>query len=74
MAMMAVVEGDSADPTVEQDYRAAIDKHQPATPPIEQVERFAFYERSRSAFVIVMTGETRKYGNIILKKGVTPLG
>ena len=37
-----------------------------------RVERFAFYERARKAFAVVMTGETRKYGNLILKKGVTP--
>jgi L-fucose mutarotase len=31
-----------------------------------------FYERAKQAFAVVMTGETAKYGNIILKKGVTP--
>lgn len=71
--MMAVVPGDSADPTVESDFRTAIDRHQPGAPAIARLERFSFYERSRAAFAIVMTGETRKYGNIILKKGVTPL-
>jgi L-fucose mutarotase/ribose pyranase (RbsD/FucU family) len=40
---------------------------------IEKMERFAFYERSKAAFAIVVTGETRKYGNVILKKGVTPI-
>ena len=39
----------------------------------EAIERFAFYERSKSAFAVVMTGETVKYGNIILKKGVIPV-
>jgi L-fucose mutarotase len=34
------------------------------------VERFAFYERAKECFAIVQTGETRLYGNIILKKGV----
>ena len=34
------------------------------------LERFAFYERAGSAFAIVATGETRGYGNILLKKGV----
>jgi len=37
---------------------------------VEQVERFAFYERSRLAFGIVATGETALYGNLIVKKGV----
>ena len=35
-----------------------------------KLERFAFYDRAKSAFAIVQTGETRLYGNIILKKGV----
>jgi len=33
-------------------------------------ERFAFYERTRRAFAIVLTGELQPYGNFILKKGV----
>lgn len=72
--MMAAVPGDTLDPAVEASYRAAIDRHWPATPPIDRVARFAFYERARQAFAVVMTGETAKYGNIILKKGVTPIG
>ena len=71
--MMAVVAGDTADPAVAASYRTVIDKHWPQTPPIQHLERFAFYERARTAFAVVMTGETAKYGNIILKKGVTPL-
>ena len=73
VAMMACVPGDEPDPAVEASYQAAIDRHAPGVPPITFVERFAFYERAKKAFVVVMTGETRKYGNIILKKGVTPL-
>ena len=34
------------------------------------LERHAFYERAHKAFAIVITGETRTYGNIILAKGV----
>jgi L-fucose mutarotase len=73
VAMMAVVAGDVADPAVEASYRAVIDKHWPGTPAIEKVERFAFYERTKKAYAVVMTGETVKYGNIILKKGVIPV-
>ncbi len=71
--MMAPVPGDSLDPSVEASYREAIDRQWPETPAIERIERFAFYERARGAFAVVMTGETAKYGNVILKKGVTPL-
>lgn len=73
IAMMAAVPGDELDPTVEAGYLAAIRKTWPETKPVERVERFAFYERARSASAVVMTGETAKYGNIILKKGVTPV-
>ena len=34
------------------------------------LERFDFYEHARRAYAIVATGETRKYGNILLQKGV----
>ncbi|MBL8588927.1 MAG: ribose ABC transporter [Methylobacteriaceae bacterium] len=34
------------------------------------LERHAFYARAAEAFAIVATGETRLYGNILLKKGV----
>ena len=71
--MMDSVDGDVLDPQVEISYRAAIEKHISNAPDIARVERFAFYEQASSAFAVVMTGETAKYGNIILKKGVTPI-
>jgi L-fucose mutarotase len=37
---------------------------------IAALERNAFYERARTAYAIVATGERRLYGNLILKKGV----
>ncbi len=72
LMMMAAVPGDKLDPRVERSYRQVVDRHWPKTPAIARVERFAFYERARNAYAIVMTGELAKYGNLILKKGVTP--
>jgi L-fucose mutarotase len=72
--MMQPVPGDELDKSVEAAYRAMIDKHWPKTPAIARMERFAFYERSKKAYAVVMTGETVKYGNVILKKGVIPVG
>jgi len=73
VAMMQPVPGDDLDLSVEKAYREPIDRHWPGTPAVERVERFAFYERAKKAYAVVMTGETVKYGNIILKKGVIPV-
>jgi L-fucose mutarotase len=70
VVMMQCVPGDVPDPAVEVGYRAVIDKHAPQTPQIKFIKRFDFYQRASKAFVVVMTGDTRKYANIILKKGV----
>jgi len=73
LVMMSAVKGDTLDPLVEISYRKPVDCHAPKTPAIARIDRFAFYERAKAAFAVVMTGETAKYGNILLKKGVTPL-
>ncbi|MCR5184275.1 MAG: L-fucose mutarotase [Opitutales bacterium] len=65
--MMEAVPGDSLDPAVEEKYRKAL----AYDGKIERMERYAFYERAKKAFAVVISGETAKYGNIILKKGVT---
>jgi hypothetical protein len=39
---------------------------------VELIERLAFYERTKTAYAVLMTGEIVKYENIILKKGVVP--
>ena len=36
----------------------------------EAIERYAFYERTRQAFAIVVTGELQPFGNFLLRKGV----
>jgi L-fucose mutarotase len=71
--MMEPVSGDQTDPAVEDSYMIQIRKSVPGVPPVKKIDRFAFYERAAKAFAVVMTGETAKYGNIILIKGVTPV-
>ena len=67
--MMEAVPGDTLDPSVEARYRKALGYDGT----IERVERFAFYERAKKAYAVVLSGEIAQYGNIILKKGVTPV-
>jgi L-fucose mutarotase len=71
LAMMQAVAGDELDPAVEEQYLEVVRRHAPEAEPPQRIDRFAFYERARAAYAVVMTGETRKYGNLLLKKGVT---
>jgi L-fucose mutarotase len=73
LVMMDVVPGDTFDPAVERDYMDCIRRHTATAPVLQRIERHAFYARAKGAFAIVMTGELRKYGNLLLKKGVTPV-
>lgn len=68
--LMEVVKGDPVVPTIWDEYKAIINKYEPENCKIEMIERFAFYERAKTAFAVVATGEEAIYANIILKKGV----
>lgn len=70
LVMMSAAAGDQLDPSVAARYRAAIEKHHPKAPATVYIPRFDFYDRTRKAWAVVVTGETAKYGNIIIKKGV----
>ncbi len=37
---------------------------------VGEVERFDFYDRAEEAYLVVVTGESRPYGDFILTKGV----
>ena len=68
-ALMGVVPGDDYVPQIQDVYRKIVAKHD-ENAGIEEMERFAFYERAKEAYAIIATGESAKYANIILKKGV----
>jgi len=67
--MMTPVEGDQLDPAVERCYQEKFKAHSPHDVSIERLERFAFYDRAKTAFAIVATGDCANYSNLILKKG-----
>ncbi len=72
VALMQVVPGDNVQPTIWAEYETIINKYEPngMANGFDMVERFAFYERAKKAYAVVMTGESAIYANIILKKGV----
>ena len=73
LAMMQPDGGDPLNADVEADFLKAVRRHAVRTAPAGRIARQAFYDRAKAAYVVVMTGELRAYGNVILKKGVTPV-
>ncbi|HDQ44220.1 MAG TPA: L-fucose mutarotase [bacterium] len=70
VVMMETVPGDTADPELEKGYSGIIQRHEKKSWPVTKIGRFAFYERAGNAFAVVVSGDVRKYANVILKKGV----
>ncbi|EAR50768.1 FucU, fucose operon fucU protein [Oceanicola granulosus HTCC2516] len=68
--VMEVVDDPDAVPEIVADFQTIIDATADHPAKVARLERFAFYERAKEAFAVIQTGETRLYGNIILKKGV----
>ena len=66
--LMDKVPGDTVETPIWDTYAEIIKPHTDEKP--ELIERFAFYERAKAAYAVVMTGESALYANIILKKGV----
>ena len=69
-ALMAVVPGDTAKTDIWDEYRRIVRRHESAFIDFEFVERFAFYDRARTAYAVLATSEQALYANIILKKGI----
>ena len=71
VALMEVVKGDNTPtPAIWAEYDKLLNKYEPEHHDIEMTERFAFYERAKKAYLIIATGETAIYANVLLKKGV----
>ncbi len=71
-ALMQVVPGDKTETPIWETYKAILAKHEArGAACLEEVERFAFYDRVKEkSYAVIMSGEKATYANIILKKGV----
>lgn len=67
--LMAVSEKDALNPPIWKEYEELMQKYEGENVRVEELERYAFYERAKNAFAVVQTGEKALYANIILKKG-----
>jgi L-fucose mutarotase len=65
---MQTTKGDPT-PTIWAEYQEIVDKHNGETK-MSEIERFAFYDRAKTAYAIIATSEMALYANVILKKGV----
>lgn len=71
VALMQVVPGDATVPVIQDEIRKVVRKHEAKGDAlVEQVERFAFYERAKKAYAVLATTEKKLYGCMIIKKGV----
>lgn len=70
VALMQVTPGDTVVPVIWDTYKEIVNKHEPKNNKFQEIERFAFYERAKGAYVVIATSEAALYANIILKKGV----
>ena len=71
VTLMEVVPGDPVKTPIWDEFKAIVAKHDArGEAAFENIERFAFYERSRKCYAIVATGEKAIYANVMLKKGV----
>ena len=68
--VMGVVDEPNRVPPIVAEFQSIVAAASDNLVTVGKLERFDFYEHARSAFAIVQTGETRLYGNIIIKKGV----
>ncbi|MFP4029102.1 MAG: RbsD/FucU family protein [Candidatus Brocadiia bacterium] len=68
--VMEVLPDDDVDPVIWNDYCRILADATGKKIALGQMERHEFYERARSAFAIVATGEGALYANLILVKGV----
>ena len=69
---MEVVGQPNEVPVVQQEVQAAIDRAEGKSWPLVGVERQAFYEKAKTAYCVIATGERRFYGCFLFSKGVIP--
>jgi L-fucose mutarotase len=56
-------------PPVQQEVQVVVDAAEGRHFPLGSLERFAFYDAARTSYAVVQTGETRWWGDVLLKKG-----
>jgi len=69
---MEMVDDPTQIPPVQAEAQAEINAAEGAERAMLGVERFKFYDKAKTSYAIIQTGERRFYGCIMLRKGVIP--
>ena len=71
VSLMQVVPGDTTKTPIWEEYKKIVKKYDARGEEVFcEIERFQFYDESKTAYAIIATGETAVYANIMLQKGV----
>ena len=69
--LMEVMKGDNVKTPIWDEYEKIVAKHDKrGAKAIGHIERFSFYDQSKTCYAIIATGESALYANIMLQKGV----
>ncbi len=69
--VMQVSPGDNVETPIWDEYKKIIAKYdEDAAKNIGEMERYAFYDAAKTSYLIIATGESALYANIMLQKGV----
>jgi L-fucose mutarotase len=69
--LMEVMPGDPVETPIWDTYKDIVSKYdERGEMAVGNIERFAFYDQAREAYLIIATSEKALYANIMLQKGV----
>ncbi len=68
VVLMEKVRGDTVETPIWDEFERIIEPYTDEKP--VHIDKWEFYERTKKAYAVVMTGEKALYANILLKKGV----
>ncbi len=72
VTLMSVVKGDTVETPIWDEYKRIVARYDERGDALfQEIDKWEFYRRTKEqAALVIMTGETALYANIILKKGV----